>query len=105
MKKAIENRVSPDWTEERREAARKRAFLTNSKRTNEENMKYGEAKSKWYELTFPNKKTIIIKNLSKYCRENNLSAGNLCSVSKGKLKHYKGYKCRQLSLVEMQEYH
>tara|TARA_Y100000034_G_scaffold137029_1_gene218856 strand:+ start:8933 stop:9685 length:753 start_codon:yes stop_codon:yes gene_type:complete len=45
---------------------------------------------KWL-ITHPDGKQELIENMSKYCKENNLSAGNMSSVASGKLNHYKGY--------------
>jgi len=54
-------------------------------------------KSKEWVITKPNGEVEIIKNLNKYCRENNLNQGNMTAVSKGKLKHCKRYKCTRLN--------
>ena len=48
-------------------------------------------KSKEYSFLSPNNKKIFIKNLAKFCRENNLHAGNMNSLYYGKIKSYKGY--------------
>jgi len=50
---------------------------------------------KWL-ITFPNGKRKIIKNLSKFCRENGLSCGNMSSVAKGRLKHHKYFHCSKV---------
>lgn len=52
--------------------------------------------SKEYIVTDPHGKIFIIKNLKQYCKDNNLNNGNMCSVAKGKLNHYKGWKCEYL---------
>jgi LEM3-like protein/NUMOD3 motif-containing protein len=55
--------------------------------------------SKTYEITFPDGHKEIITNLNEFGRLNNLAnVGNLSSVASGKLKHYKGFRCRKLSL-------
>jgi hypothetical protein len=45
----------------------------------------------------PQGQKIQIKNLRKFCIENNLDQGNMVNVSKGKLKQYKGWKCTKLT--------
>ena len=48
----------------------------------------------WKEFTImsPTGKICSDKNISKFCRENDLSQGHLCSVISGKLKSHKGWK-------------
>jgi len=48
----------------------------------------------WKEFTIMNQTGKICsgKNISKFCRENDLSQGHLCSVISGKLKSHKGWK-------------
>jgi hypothetical protein len=53
-------------------------------------------RSKFYEMISPEGKKFTIRNLAEFCKNNNLHKGNMCSVSKGKLKHYKGWKCIQI---------
>jgi len=55
------------------------------------------AKSKLWLITFPDNHTEIIKNLTKFCKDNNLSQGNMCNVAHGKCKQHKGFKCKKLS--------
>ena len=47
--------------------------------------------SKNYKFISPNKKVFEIFNLSRFCRENNLTAQNMSSVHSGKLKAHKGW--------------
>lgn len=47
-------------------------------------------------LTSPDGIEIQVKNLKKFCDENNLYKSNLVQVAKGKLKHSLGWKCRYL---------
>jgi len=53
--------------------------------------------SKIYEVIDPSGFIIVVKNLAEFCRNNNLHKGNMCSVSKGNLQHYKKWKCRLLT--------
>ena len=56
---------------------------------NQYNSEY--SKSKWYEIDTPEGDTIEIFNLNKFCREHNLSLGNL--LSRGRTK---GFVCRPI---------
>ena len=57
--------------------------------------KVAEALSKEYIITDPQGNTHHIKNLNKFCRENNLDQGNMTKVSNGKkgYNQHKGYLC------------
>jgi len=55
-----------------------------------------EKQRKTYMITNPEGKKFVIKGLKKFCKENNLHVGNMCSVSQGKLNHYKKWKCIRL---------
>lgn len=48
---------------------------------------------KEYLLTDPNGNEHSVIGLTKFCKEHNLHAGNLCSVANGSLNHYKGWLC------------
>lgn len=49
---------------------------------------------KTYRITDPKGNLYIITGLKQFCRENNIkSSGNMSNVAKGKIKHYKGWKC------------
>lgn len=62
---------------------------------NDKNSK-GQSKITWT-LTDPDGNIFHIKNLNKFCKENNLATGALCWIAKGKYKsdNYKGWKCTQ----------
>jgi hypothetical protein len=61
------------------------------------NPSYGkEYNTKTYQITFPNGSKIIIKNLRKFCRENNLNNGAMVQIAKGKVKTHKGFKCSKI---------
>ena len=44
----------------------------------------------------PDGKEHIIVNLKKFCRENKLSCGAMCDVSKDRIKHHNNYICRKI---------
>ena len=56
----------------------------------------GNAKNT-YKVTRPNGQVDIIKNLTKYCRENGLNPSLLCAVSKCKRRHHKRFICEKLN--------
>ena len=54
-----------------------------------------ESKSKTWILIDPNGNQFNIKNLTKFCRENNLTQPIMSLVAKGEKNHHKGWKVRQ----------
>lgn len=48
-------------------------------------------------VIFPDGKEKVIKNLSKFCRDNNLNKGNLCGTAHGHRPHHKGFRCINLT--------
>lgn len=50
-------------------------------------------------LTDPNGKSFHIKNLKKFCRENNLHNGHLIGVAKGRNEHHKKWKCSYFNMA------
>lgn len=52
---------------------------------------------KTWEITDPNGVKFVIKNLKKFCKDNNLHDGNMSSVASGRLNHYKKWKCKIIS--------
>ena len=59
--------------------------------TSETKLKMSESKSKIWNLIDPNGHKLTIKNLAKFCRDNNLSASSMFQLSTGKIKDYKGW--------------
>ena len=55
----------------------------------------GNAKNT-YKILKPNDEIEIIKNISRYCRENNLCVSSMVAVSKGRRNHHKGYRCERV---------
>jgi hypothetical protein len=49
-------------------------------------------KAKTYKMLTPDNKRKTIHNMRAFCRENALSAGHMCSVARGELKAYRGWK-------------
>jgi len=53
-----------------------------------------EKRAKNYIFINPEGEIFEVKGLSKFCRENGLSAGNMSSVANGKSKQSNGWKCQ-----------
>jgi len=51
-----------------------------------------KAKAKHYRFTNPEDQIVDIYNLTEFCRDNNLSDGNMCAVYNGKRKHHKQWR-------------
>ena len=69
---------------------------TGKKLTKETRLKISKTHSKYYKIFFPNGDEKIIKNLSNFCKDNNLNVNHMCSVASGKRKHHKKFKCIKL---------
>ena len=68
---------------------------TGQKQPQSQKDKVAEKLSREYIITDPQGNTYHIKNLNKFCRENNLDQGNMTKVSNGKkgYNQHKGYLC------------
>jgi hypothetical protein len=66
-----------------------------SKQTDNQKQKAAEANQRNWIIINPDGKEYSVTNLRKFCRDNDLSNSNMCSVSTGKLNHYKGWKCKR----------
>jgi len=53
--------------------------------------KVAEKLSRSYQITNPDGETFVIKNLSKFCRENNLDQGNMSR------NHVRGWSCQKIA--------
>jgi group I intron endonuclease len=49
--------------------------------------------AKQYLVTYPDGRTETIRNMAEFCRQHNLTKGNLCNVAKGRAPHHKGFRC------------
>jgi hypothetical protein len=63
------------------------------KQPEKQKIKVSEKLSKEWAVTNPNGQKQIVKNLHKFCKNNNLDQGNMVKVSQGILKQHKGWKC------------
>ena len=75
------------WTEQMKEKMRK-------PKTSTINMSLSHAKIFWTVIN-PNGEKQIIKNLTEFCRKNNLNQSHMVQVAKGKSRYssHKGWKC------------
>ena len=75
----------------------KMSFVTKGiKKTQEHKDKISEGNSRKWLITKPNGEELEIKNLQKYCKENNLNNSKMCSVASGLRKHHKKHTCIRL---------
>jgi group I intron endonuclease len=66
-------------------------------RSEETKKKIGDSNSKiTWQITYPSGEIKIIQNMAQFCRDNNLNKGHMWSISQGKQKHHKGFKCTKL---------
>lgn len=56
-----------------------------------------EALAKDWEIITPDGKVCKVFNLKDFCKKNNLNSGHMYSVASGKLKHHKGFKCKEVT--------
>jgi len=89
LRKANTGRIVTEQTKQKISNTIKNHIVTEQTR-----QKIAEGHAKEFIITEPTGKIIKVKNLNKYCRENNLNLGNLHGVALGKRNHHKGYKCR-----------
>jgi len=52
---------------------------------------------KCWEVVSPEGEVFTITNIKKFCRDKNLSPSHMSSVSTGRRKQHKGWRCRKLS--------
>ena len=53
-----------------------------------------------YEIISPCGTIYVLMNLNRFCKNKNLDSSSMYKISKGKLKYYKGWKCRKLTKYE-----
>jgi hypothetical protein len=72
------------------------SVLKGRKRTQETKDNISKGKSKLWSVTKPDGTSLIVENLFKFCKENNLSDSKMSLVSSGIRNHHKGYTCEKL---------
>ena len=60
-----------------------------------------KSKSKYWLIIYPNNDNVVIRNLSEFCRNNNLNDRAMGMVSRGERTHHKGFKCRKLETAKI----
>ena len=68
------------------------------KKSDEHKKNISLSKSKNWLIITPAGECIKIKNLEKYCNENNLCGSKMSLVASGKRNHHKGYTCKRLEV-------
>lgn len=58
--------------------------------------KASRSRSYFWKITYPSGKEEFIRNLSKFCKDNNLRYCSMLNVSKGTWKQYKGWICEKI---------
>ena len=71
------------------------------KKSPEHVLKVAEAKSLLWEITFPDGKKEVIKNLSEFNRLHNLTDMGLRNVASGLRNHHKGFKCIKVTTTKI----
>lgn len=56
----------------------------------------GISNSCWWEIRTPEGCRVLTLGLNKFCKQHNLSRGNMSRLSLGQIKYYKGYSCKNL---------
>ena len=72
-----------------------------TKRRISESKKGKISHTKTYEITFPNGDVVVINNMAKFCREHGIGNSNMSSVAKGRLKQYRGFRCKEVITTEI----
>lgn len=80
-------------SEEHREKLSKMRRGVKKSKKHVDNVAY--AKSQFWQVVYPDNKTEIIKNLSLFCREHNISDRGMWLVANGYRAHHKSYKCKK----------
>lgn len=76
------------------ETKKKLSEINKGKPTHENTIRAAKEKScKKYKFLSPEGEEVIIINMAKFCRDNNLWESNMNEVAKGKKLQYKGWKC------------
>lgn len=57
------------------------------------------AKSEYWEITYPDGNKEVIKNLSAFCREHNISDRGMWLVANKYRTHHKGFKCKKVAHI------
>lgn len=90
--KIKEARKHQQFTPETR--ARMSAAQTGKKMSDDAIAKTVAAREKNWIVISPTGEEMLIRNLQKFCTENNLNRGNMIAVAQGKRPHNKNWKCR-----------
>lgn len=89
---------SPFYGKKRSEETIKKIVNKLRNRTIPEDIKtkISNSVSSYWLIIYPNGKSLIIKNLRKFCKQNKLDYSCMNSVSMGRQKRHKNYSCKKL---------
>lgn len=82
--------------EHKRKLSESKKGCKGHKQSKESIAKITESNSHYWQITDPEGNVFIIKNLNKFCTENRLDQSNMWTVSTGKRKQHKGWRCEKL---------
>lgn len=66
--------------------------------SDESKQQIGDSCAKMWKITKPDGTVEIVKNLRKYCRDNNLTAPRMIDVANGGSSHHKGHDCERYTV-------
>jgi len=84
------------WKQGKYDAEKLRLSRIGFKQPESQKIAVAKALAKEYLVTDPDGNQYKIKNLQRFCRENNLDQPNMTAVASGRLKHCKQWKCVKL---------
>lgn len=93
-KQSVEHKIKRITKESSKKSALSRTGLKQSEKTK---TKRANSCSQWWEITNPQDKVYIIKNLNEFCRNNDLCSIQMGKVAKRSFATHKGWKCKKLS--------
>ena len=74
----------------------KPAWNKGKPNTEKQKQLISEKNSKNWEIVYPDGKVIYVRNMDKFCKENELFKSNMYKVAYGQQKHHKGFVCKQI---------
>jgi hypothetical protein len=62
--------------------------------------KHGHGWKGKYKVKCPDGKVVVVLSLTKFCKENGLSQGNMAAICRGERAQHKGYRCEYLTCTQ-----
>jgi len=76
-----------------------RNMMIEFNKTKWSNNEFLKRRTQGWEITTPQKETVICKNLAEFCRQHNLDDGCMVAVSKNYRQQHKGYVCKRIHIL------